>query len=264
MLSKSATDASMEVERTEEPASMSTLISSSLDRSSVDIDSRSGEDMERLFERECWLRLAAPRRFRVGVGERGTLDSLSGTAVDMVSSEATEGVGSGATGSSTVSSTGSSTGGSAAGSGTGSAAGSSTAGSGTNDSGVTGFWAATVVSILISRLRRLRRRLLPPPLPLPLPLLRGRVSSTGSSLLRGRGSSTGSFLLRGLIVWAGSSLLSVEAERMDTSSLGGWSSRVDIESFGVCRRRGFDSGNTSGVRSSQASSLLAKAGLTGA
>jgi hypothetical protein len=50
---------------------MSDSLVSASDSSSMDVVSRRGEEMERLFVGECWLRLA-PRRFRVGVGVRET------------------------------------------------------------------------------------------------------------------------------------------------------------------------------------------------
>ena len=55
-------------------------MSSSFARSSVEMLSRSGEDMERLLERMCWLLRFAPRRFRVGVAESGVLGSASASA----------------------------------------------------------------------------------------------------------------------------------------------------------------------------------------
>jgi len=89
-------------ERAEERAVEATetaLASSSFARSSVEMLSRSGEDMLRLLERMCWLLRFAPRRFRVGVAESGVLGSasasastsdLAATGVAALSSEMTE------------------------------------------------------------------------------------------------------------------------------------------------------------------------------
>jgi hypothetical protein len=57
---------------------------SSYGSSSIDVVSRSGEDMDRLLVGECWLRFA-PLRFKVGVGERETSVASS---VEVVTVEA--------------------------------------------------------------------------------------------------------------------------------------------------------------------------------
>jgi hypothetical protein len=63
---------------------ISDLSAMSLDSSSTDVVSRSGDDMERLLVGECWLRFA-PRRLRVGVGESDTSVSVSVVVVMVVS-----------------------------------------------------------------------------------------------------------------------------------------------------------------------------------
>ena len=82
MFSMSSADASTEEEKVDEAAS------TSLCGSSTEVVSRSGEDMERLFVGECWLRFA-PRRLSVGVGVSDSSLSLSCAEEAAVSSETT-------------------------------------------------------------------------------------------------------------------------------------------------------------------------------
>jgi len=76
-VSKSTVDAPTEEETTD-----------AVSASSTDVASRSGDDMERLFVGECWLRLA-PRRFKVGVGVRETSLSVACTEDSVVTVETT-------------------------------------------------------------------------------------------------------------------------------------------------------------------------------
>jgi hypothetical protein len=122
----SGTGASTDEEGAEEAASRS--VTSSLGMSSIDVDSRRGEDIERPLVGEYWPRFA-PRRLSEGVGVTDTSLSWSWVVVSVVVSETTV------------------------------------------DGASSRFW----VLMVISRLDRLLRLLLP------LPLLRRRSFSTGSS-----------------------------------------------------------------------------------
>jgi hypothetical protein len=122
-------DASTDEESADEAASRS--VASSLGMSSIEVDSRRGDDMERPLVGEYWLRFA-PRRFSVGVGLSDTSLAVSCTDVSVVASEMI----------------------------------------------VDGASSRVCVSIVISRLDRRLRRLLP------LPLLRRRGVVTDSSRVK--------------------------------------------------------------------------------
>jgi hypothetical protein len=174
--------------------------------------------MERLLLGECWLRLA-PRRLSVGVGERDTSESFSVAVMSLAATSLivtslavislavmslaviSLAVMSLAVISLAVMSVLSS------------------------DMIVLAGSSTTLVSILISWLRRRLRRLLP------LPPLRGRCSSCASSLD------------------------SVDAVTSDAVAFGG-SSSVDIDSLDLGRRRESFSTKGSGVPWSQAWSLV--------
>lgn len=63
--------------------------SSSLGMSSIDVASRRGDDIDRPLVGEYWLRLLAPRRFRLGVVLTDTSLSLSCTCDSVMVSEVT-------------------------------------------------------------------------------------------------------------------------------------------------------------------------------